>query len=233
MVKRRYPWIAQQDWKNVLFIHFPLPPQYLQNIVPAPFKLDTYDGQGWISVVLFTAANSRLRCMPKWLSFPSFHQMNIRTYVRFGNERGVYFFSIHTNSSIAAASGNLVALPFRKAPITIQQENETFQFAGERLGVEQKGKLQLVYKPNSISFIPEPMTLAHFLTERYCIWMMRGTDLVKAPISHTSWQLQEAEICIGKNQHTSFSFTKDTLSHYSTCQHAMLHPFEKAARFAK
>src|SRR5699024_5987219 len=127
-MKRRYPWIAQQSWQDVLFIHTPVSPQNLRRFVPAPFKIDTYDGSGWMSLVIFRATNSRLRYMPKWLSYPPFYQMNMRTYVRFGNER----------MSSYSSGGRAVSLPFRQVPMMIRKENDRLLFRGDPLPVGQK-----------------------------------------------------------------------------------------------
>lgn len=225
-LKRRYPWIAQQNWRDVLFIHTPVSLQALREFVPAPFTIDTYDGRAWVSIVLFKATHSRLRYMPEWLSYPLFHQMNIRTYVHFGDERGVYFFSINTDRKLVALGGNTVSLPFRQAPMTIQNESDYFLFSGEQLPAEEKGSLQVAYHPYSPVFTPEPGSLPNFLAERYCIWMTQGSHLVKAPIIHTHWHLQQANTSFRGNRAFPFPFTDETVSHYSAYKHAMIYPFE-------
>lgn len=226
MLNRRFPWVAQQNWQDILFVHTPVPKQTLRKMVPAPFKIDTYEGLGWMSMVLFKATHSRLRYMPAGLSYPQFHQLNMRTYVHFGNERGVYFFSINTDNHLAAAGGNIASLPFKQARMTIQKENEGFFFSGNHLPASQKGMLQVAYQPVSPVFKPEPFSLSHFLTERYCVWMIRGNRLVKSPISHAHWDLQQADTSIRENQHFGFPFTNDTFSHYSAYQHTVIYPFE-------
>lgn len=223
-MKRRYPWIAQQSWQDVLFIHTPVSPQNLRRFVPAPFKIDTYDGSGWMSLVIFRATNSRLRYMPKWLSYPPFYQMNMRTYVRFGNERGVYFFSLNTNSRLVSAGGRAVSLPFRQVPMMIRKENDRLLFRGDPLPVGQKGMLQGTYQPYSTVFEPKIDSLSHFLTERYCIWMIRNNHTVKVPINHKQWRLQQAYTTIQENQ--NIHFTNDTFSHYCDYLHSVVYPFE-------
>ena len=232
MLQRRFPWIAQQNWQDILFIHTPISQHTLRNFVPFPFKIDTYEGKSWISIVLFKAKKSRLRYMPSWLSYPTFYQMNIRTYVRFGNERGVYFFSINANRLLAAIGGSAVSLPFNKASISINEQNDYFVFSGEGLPNNYKGTVQISYRPQFTTFKPEASSLAYFLTERYCIWMIRGNHLIKAPINHTSWQLQPAHTSIEKNNSFVFPITNDTFSHYSAFKHTVIYPFEYVGKFS-
>lgn len=230
-MRQRFPWIAQQKWEDILFIHTPFSPQFLQGCVPAPFTIDTYNGQAWLTLVLFRATNSRPRFFPSWLSYPDVHQMNLRTYVTFGSESGVYFFSIHSDSLAATIGGNAVALPFQQAPMTIRKEGHSFHFTGSRWAREKIGKLQIAYQPDTTSFTPQKDSLAHFLTERYSILKKQGNRIVKGTISHGNWLLQEALLSKQHFENIPFCFTPETLGHYSAQQHTVLYPFEKAGIF--
>src|SRR5699024_1821643 len=128
IAKRRWPWVAQQSWQDILFIHTPVTYEKLRKLVPRPFEPDTYDGKGWISLVLFEAADSRLRYMPKFLSYPSFNQINVRSYVKFRDEPGFYLFSITTNRLLVNLSGDLASLPFSIANIFSYQDKDMFYF---------------------------------------------------------------------------------------------------------
>lgn len=232
--KRRWPWVAQQNWQDVLFIHTPIAYEELRLLVPYPFEVDTYDGQGWISIVLFKATHSRLRCMPACLSYPSFHQMNIRTYVKFGNERGVYFFSINADSSMVKTGGNLASLPFSRANMTMQKVEDTIYFEANRLLENQKYMtFNVAYRPNSSVFTPHPDSLPYFLTERYCIWMFKGNTILKAPILHSHWNLQQANISVTESNNLPFPFTLDSFAHYAGFKHSFIHLFEKFGKVSK
>src|SRR5699024_3942710 len=150
----------------ILVIDTPISQHTLRNFVPFPFKIDTYEGKSWISIVLFKAKKSRLRYMPGWLSYTTFYQMNILTSVHFRNERGVYFFSINANRLFAAIGGSAVSLPFNKASISINEQNDSFVFSGEGLPNNYKGTVQISYRPQFTTFKPDASSLAYFLTER-------------------------------------------------------------------
>src|SRR5699024_12702284 len=101
--------------------------------VPFPFKIVKYESKSWSYIVVIKSKKDWLSYLPSWLSYPTFYQMNIRTYVRVGNERGVYFFSINANRLLAAIGGSAVSLPFNKASISINEQNDYFVFSGEGL----------------------------------------------------------------------------------------------------
>ena len=230
-MQQGFPWIAQQNWEDILFIHTPVPASVLQEYVPAPFTIDTYNGQGWLTLVLFRATNSRFRYFPSFLSYPKLNQMNLRTYVTFGGESGVYFFSIHINSLVAALGGNFTALPFQLAPLFIQEKNNTVHITGHRLFREKQGHLQLSYQPDARSFQPEKASLPYFLTERYHIFTKRRNRIKKGTIYHNKWLLQQATLSVGECQHIPFPVTSSTFSHYSAKQSTFLYPFEKVGIF--
>lgn len=230
IAKRRWPWIAAQNWQHILFIHTPVPHETLRPVVPHPFDIDTHQGKGWMSIVLFQASQSRLRYMPGWVSYPRFFQMNLRTYVRFGNERGVYFFGIHTNDRTVTAGGNVFSLPFSKADIQLQKPNGVIHFNAEGLFGDPKSRFNVHYQPDSAVFTPSTDSLPHFLSERYCIWLLQGDTIVKAPIFHKHWQLQHANISASGRGHFPFPVTDETVSYYARFKHTLLHPFEKVGK---
>lgn len=229
IIDRRFPWVAQQDWHDVLFIHIPIDYNELRQHVPTPLKLESLNDEAWISVVLFKATSSRLRYMPRNLSFPSFFQMNIRTYVRFGDESGVYFFKINTNSQIVSQLGPLASMPFKYADLLVETNEEGFSFAAERDAL----KFKVDYYPTSKPYQPEQGTLAHFLTERYCIWMFSGGKIVKAPILHSNWDLHDADVNIEESTGWPFRFPENPLVHYAKFKHSMIYPFETFGKYSK
>ena len=232
--KRRWPWVAQQNWEDVLFIHTPVAHYLLRPLVPKPFEIDTYDGRSWVSIVLFQATHSRLRYMPSFISYPSFYQMNIRTYVKFGREPGVYFFSINTNSGFVNFGGRFVSLPFQNANLNMQQSQDTFYFEVNRQIKSNNNMLfKVAYEPHPASITPRVDTLPYFLTERYCIWMIQGKRIVKAPIFHSHWNLHDVKLSIKENRGLPFSFSEDTIVHYNAFKHAVIHPFEMFGKVSK
>lgn len=233
IAKRRWPWVAQQSWQDILFIHTPVTYEKLRKLVPRPFEPDTYDGKGWISLVLFEAADSRLRYMPKFLSYPSFNQMNVRSYVKFGDEPGVYFFSINTNRLLVTLGGDLASLPFSKANIVSYQEKDLLYFSANRLAGRKANSFKVAYRPRLQQFTPESNSLSYFLTERYCIWTIRGQTILKAPIIHSHWNLQKADIKIIENKNTPFHFSENPLAHYARFKHTHIHPFETFGKVSK
>src|SRR5699024_10386406 len=227
--KRKWPWVAQQNWKDILFIHTPVPYTTIRTYVPRPIEIDTYMGTCWVSIVLFQAKQSRLRMMPEFLSYPCFRQMNIRTYVRFGNERGVYFFSINVDDRFVQFGGRMACMPYSRADMTIKRDRDTIHFTASDIFGYPKGVVNVTYSPATPVFTASDDSLAFFLTERYCIWMCRSNRIVKAPILHSPWALQKEEVTINANEWLPLPITSETIAHYAIITHAILSSLENIA----
>src|SRR5688572_14541278 len=105
------------DWVEATFIHYALDPRELDPHVP--FELDTRGGVAHVSLVAFTQRRLRPSIggrLAAALSTPlACHEfLNVRTYVRVGGERGIYFISEWIPNRLAALIGPpLYGLPYR------------------------------------------------------------------------------------------------------------------------
>lgn len=237
--ERRWPWIAQQEWRDVLFLHWPVSADKLRPLIPAPFELDTFDDKAWISIVLFQARNSRLRGMPRLFSYPNFLQVNVRTYVTFNDEPGVYFLSIEANRFLVVKGAkNVLGLPYQQATMQLRKDKKKLLFESKRRN--PKTDLTHIYASYEPSMVDVPSyrgTLPFWLTERYCLWMKKGKKIIKGRLSHERWNLHAASIDTELTGYPSlFSLPcdeVDPLVHYAASIHAHLHPFEQKGIYVR
>ena len=111
-VTLRNDWSVAMCWRNLLLAHWPVRAHVLRPLIPAPLEIETFDGWAWIGIVPFHLT-IRYRFMPFGLSFP---EVNVRTYVRCGNESGVWFLSLDADSRLAVAvARHQYALPYHRA----------------------------------------------------------------------------------------------------------------------
>lgn len=234
MRKRKWPWIARQVWDNLLFMHWPVPYEALRPYVPPPFEIETYDGQAWVSVVLFEANGNGPRGMPGQIPFSSFLELNVRTYVNFNDEPGVYFFSLDADSPVAVRGARTVfSLPYIKADMTFEKNKEWRYFESRRThGGYPEARLSVKYRPLSEKrYYAERGSLTEWLVERYCLWTLKGNNIYKGPIYHTPWDLQEAEADWNMKELTDFTdpsaFKKEPLVQFCETKKVRFYPFEK------
>lgn len=230
--RRRWPWVGQQEWGDVLFMHWSVPYEILKPYVPAPFTLETYDGESWVTVILLQAKHSRFRGMPTMMSYPPFLQMNVRTYIQFDGEPGIYFFSVDVNSllTVAAAKG-LLQLPCQFAEMELEEDKDQLSFNSKRIKSDHSSSsITVNYRPLTQEISNQQGTLPYWLTERYCFWMIKENRIIKGPLTHAPWKLSDVTVDLKMTEIISFIpaqyLQKNPLIHYSKSIHAYLHPFE-------
>ncbi len=187
-------WMISQEWHHTLFVHWPVPASSIREHVPPELEIDTFKGWAWIGIVPFQVKNMRGRYIPSLPFFSSYMEVNVRTYVKFGERSGVYFFSLDANHLLAVTGAKLVfGLAYKQAKIQFRI-NEYIEIKSIRVPSSDKSaKLKVNYRPETEVFFSEQGTLEHWLTERYCLWTRRGSKLFRGDIHHTKWELQRAQ----------------------------------------
>ncbi|WP_420422031.1 YqjF family protein [Simkania sp.] len=151
-----------QSWKNLFFLHFSLDPLVVKSLLPDQLALDLYDGKAYLGIVGFEMKSIHFHPVP-WFCYPSFYELNLRTYVKLPNGKpAIYFFSLDANSWLSVLlARTLFKLPYCYYDLRYEIDN-------------QSGKMQSLKDGqilNAFSFTlsnsPAKDTLAYFLLERY------------------------------------------------------------------
>jgi uncharacterized protein YqjF (DUF2071 family) len=200
------------SWQRALFLHYRVAPQFLQKQIP--FELDLHDGDAYVSLVAFTLRNMRvnhprLRFLTQPLHTHAF--LNVRTYVRLGELRGIYFLAEWLNNRLATMLGPvLYGLPYRFGKLNYYHDFQTIsgqvlggigsgtQFGGADIPVRLRAKPaklstrpMLRYRaslPSCPIYEPAvPNTLDHFLLERYIAFTKHGPLRRLFHVSHDPW----------------------------------------------
>lgn len=166
------PWVMGQTWMDVLFAPWSVEPAELEDVVPPPLALDTFENRAWIGITPFVVRNLRLR--PGWPvpCFSAFGEINVRTYVTVAGKPGIYFLSLDAASRLAVAvARRWYRLPYFRASISADRREHTIRYRSDRLGHEgPPAHFSAEYGPAGDVFQALPGTLEHFLAERYCLY---------------------------------------------------------------
>jgi uncharacterized protein YqjF (DUF2071 family) len=122
-------------------------------------------------------------------------EINVRTYVRRpGGEPGVYFFSLDAASALVVwGARRFFGLPYFRARMESRAKGDAVRYRSARL--RRPADFQARYRPNGALQLAALGTLAHWLTERYCLY----TETSRTDILHEQWPLQPAEAEIEQN----------------------------------
>ena len=200
MLSRRGESLFVTGWERVLMIHLAGDAETLQRDVP--FQLDLREGQAFVSLVAFTMCGMR----PRWggklaaLLFrpiATHHFLNVRTYVRHGDEYGIHFLAEWLSNRLAVPVGPVAfGLPYRYGQLTYDHDWRQELIRGE---VKDKNSgIRLAYRgdlANPTTFEPcAAGSLDEWLMERYSAFNSAGGLKRFFRVWHPSWPQCPAEV---------------------------------------
>jgi uncharacterized protein YqjF (DUF2071 family) len=196
------PWVLGQTWERLLFAHWPVPAAALRPAVPPELPIDTFDGMAWIGVTPFHLRGLRARVTPPLPFASRFPELNVRTYTTVDGEPGIRFLSLDAASAVAVAvAQRTYRLPYHLARMRITAGDRGIAYRSRRVG--SSAELRCEYGPAGSAFQPRPGSLEHWLTERYCLYVVdRKGRVQRAYIHHEPWRLQPAWASFAANSMT-------------------------------
>ncbi len=192
----RRPWAVGMVWRDLLFAHWPLPAASVRPLVPPVLELDTFDGAAWVGIVPFRMDGFALRGAVRPPGVAAFLELNVRTYVTYRGRPGVFFFSLDADSPLAVAGARAIfRLPYFRARMAAETGPGGVAFSSTRTDRRiGPGALDARYRAIGPPRLAVPGDLAHFLTERYCLYAVPGHERVlRTDVHHRPWPLRPAE----------------------------------------
>lgn len=188
----------EAEWDRVLMLHWSVPTALLQKVVP--FPLDEYSGRAWVSAVVFTMRGMRLPWAGRWagrFSLPFTHHafLNLRTYVKVGDETGIFFLRewVPLLPTIALARP-MYGLPFSPSTLEFSHQHES----GEVWGTVAANGGRLAYEAEVGPRFDacEAGSWTEFLMERYTAFTEWRGWLRKFHVWHPPWQQAAVSACV-------------------------------------
>ena len=203
LLSRRGEPMLIADWDRALMLHFEVDAERLQQAVP--FELDLWHGtRAFVSVVAFTMRGMRLRA-GGWLGtlllkpLATHEFLNVRTYVRHGEEQGIHFLAEWLPNPLAVLFGPITfGLPYRLGRLNYDHRHESGKIRGtvedKRSGASLQYTAQL---DKEARFAPCPVgSLNEWLMERYAAFnFARGRGRFFR-VWHEPWPQARAESCL-------------------------------------
>ncbi|WP_407426322.1 YqjF family protein [Arcticibacter sp.] len=185
------PWLMYQEWFRVLFLHIPITTGTLLPHIPKGTTPDLYNGQAWLSILAFTVRNAHPRFAPPLPYLSNFHEINLRTYVRFEkNDRpGIVFLDINASKKLPSLLGRAYGLPYRYANIYRCKRSQQHLITSKKA---DGCNMDLNYTPSMLLHEKNPLDV--WLTERYIAYQRLTAGIYSYPIQHREWQLRDIQI---------------------------------------
>lgn len=162
--------------------------------------LETFGGRAWVGVVPFWMSGVRMCGLPPVPTASTFLELNVRTYLTVGGKPGVYFFSLDAASLLAVVGARAgFALRYFYARMHCDVKEESMRYSSRRIQAPTPAEFEIEYRPVSVTAESTPGSFEHFVTERYCLYAVRGKKVLRGDIHHLPWPLQKAEARITQN----------------------------------
>lgn len=186
------PWVLRQTWLDLAFLHYKVDAQELRRVVPEWLDVDTFDGDAWIGIVPFRMYDVMIGKLPMVPILSTFPELNVRTYVTYRGEPGVWFFSLDATRWLAVKVARiLTGLPYHHANMTHDCTTSGVHFTSSRKssGVGVRGW----YKAVGEVRLATPGSFEYWSTERYRLYAVRKHRRLSIDVQHPHWPLQNCE----------------------------------------
>jgi uncharacterized protein YqjF (DUF2071 family) len=193
----------RQRWSDLAFLHWAVPLDAVQRLLPDGLRVDVFDGAAWVGIVPFRLDITlpRLPFMP-WLS--RFAEVNVRTYVVGPDgRRGIWFLSLDAAHLAAVlVARRTYRIPYVWSRSNVHREGRSIRYETERRWPRQHdAALTAEVKPESFVSPDAFSPLERFLTCRWRLYSpaplelpARRIGLCATQVEHPPWPLWRA-IC--------------------------------------
>lgn len=175
-------------WENLALLNYAVPPEVLTPHLPPGLTLDIYDGHAFASLVAFDFLDTRVLGVP-WPGFRNFPEVNLRFYVRHGEERGVVFIrELVPRWLVAFIARTLYNEPYAATPMRTTRR-ETPDRLTMAYQFDWKGRRQtLRITGTRPTEMPPADSTAHFFKEhQWGFGTTRGGQTVRYEVTHPVW----------------------------------------------
>ncbi len=193
----RGPILMNQDWVDLSYVHWAVPPERVAASMPAGVRPDVLDGVTYVGLVPFRMARAGFGARGRVPFFGDFLETNIRLYsVDTTGRRGVVFLSLDCERSLVVA-GARVGFGTRYRWAVMQHQIQTglttttHRYTSRTRAPGPSVSLDLaveVGKPTA------PSELDNFLSARWGLHTRLGPSTVYIPNQHQPWPLHRARV---------------------------------------
>lgn len=234
--------INAQTWESLSLLHWEVPAEEVQALLPEGLIVDRYDGRTWFGVVPFVMSSVRVPPLPALGARSRFPELNARVYVHdFAGNRGVWFLSLWCSSAGFVASARALGLPYHRAlsharragaaetadaaamADTAPMLGYRFLRSGSRLS---ESGVSFGAKVRALEPVDASSGLEAWLTARWNTFARRGGRLWRYPVHQEPWRLRAATAeSLVTDLHGRFGFAPPRaapLAHVAEPVHALV-----------
>jgi uncharacterized protein len=181
-------------WDDITFLHWPIEPDEVQNLLPPGLHVDIYAGTAWVGITPFFI---RVRPLglplvpPRW----AFPETNMRTYVIGPDGRqGIWFLRMEVTASWFVLALRTIGLPYVRQQMSVDAAGDVVQYRSWPTHPGGAGGHDIAIRPGRLVEPPSGGSQERFLTARWDAFHRVGRSLLRTSAEHEPWHLRTAEV---------------------------------------
>ncbi|HKD96896.1 MAG TPA: DUF2071 domain-containing protein [Micromonosporaceae bacterium] len=188
--------LLTQEWRDLAFLHWPVPPEDVAPLLPPGTEPDVFDGTSWVGLVAFRMWRIGLFRTPGLPYLGTFPETNVRLYsVDAKGRRAVVFRSLEASRLVPVlVARSVFRLPYMWARMSIDRRGDEIRYGSRRRWPRGAGRPRTRVAVRVRARRSDPTPLEDFFTARWGLssdWYGRTRYL---PNVHPAWPLHDAEL---------------------------------------
>lgn len=186
----------RQTWRDIIWCHWPVPPEHVQALLPQGLVPDLFEGMAWVGLIPFRMNELRLtgpfRLFSTLARVRDFGEVNVRTYVKGPDGRtGVWFCTLDSDHWLAVKTANVFfGLPYRYASTRLERTGDVVKWFDHRRHDDARAALEV--RVHDVPSRPASPGLEQFLVERYALYTIWCKTLFRGELRHERWRVRPA-----------------------------------------
>jgi uncharacterized protein YqjF (DUF2071 family) len=188
--------VTRQEWRDVLFAHWPVDPAAVAKLLPSGVAPDLLDGGTYVGLVALRMCRVTAAALPPLPYLSWFPEINVRLYsIGADGRQGVVFRSLDAaRLPVVAAARAAIRLPYEWSRMRVHRDGETVGYESRRRWPDRPGaRLRLTARIGEP--VGTPSAFEEFVTARWGLhqrWY--GGRTVYLPVEHPRWPLRRATL---------------------------------------
>lgn len=188
-----FPFLTAR-WTNLINLTYAVDPKLLKPHVPKGCTLDIHNGDAFVSLVAFDFLETKVFGI-RWPGFRNFPELNLRFYVKRGDQRGVVFIKEFVPQKLIAHMANIFYNePYRAAKMDSASKSDDVSHRFE-LGITLDGRRHSIRAQGTYpTYTPPRDTLAHYFKEhKWGFGTDRKGQTLAYAVEHPEWEVWDLQ----------------------------------------
>lgn len=194
-----FDWSIGQTYDHLLLVHWPVDADALQRLLPDGLVAHQFQGKAWVGHDVLRVEGAHFRGIPPIPGLDTMNEVTLRTFVRFGDQLGLYLLTLDAPGHILSWSMRVAFhLDTHLADVTLEEVGDQHHVASARADDPGVG-IDVTYAGSGPVFVPTPGSLDEFLLGGTFLLAADNDGVYLSEERHGPWNVQRARVELAKD----------------------------------